>query len=273
MLPIVDQPTIQYIVEEAVEAGIEDVIIITGRHKRAIEDHFDKNLELEIALKEKGKLELLEVVKDISNLINVHYVRQKEPKGLGHAISCAETFIGDEPFAVLLGDDIVKAEKPVTKQLVEEFKEQQSSIIGVQRVEDEVVNKYGIVDYAQEVGNLYEIADLVEKPSRKAAPSNMAILGRYILTPGIFDALRNTAPGKGNEIQLTDALKNLMAKEEMYAQVFDGRRYDIGNKLGFLEATVEFAMERDDTSEEFRSYLAKLLAEDEDFLARIEEEK
>ncbi len=270
MLPIVDKPTIQYIVEEAVEAGIEDVIIITGRHKRAIEDHFDKHLELEIALEEKGKMELLDVVQDISDLINVQYVRQKEPKGLGHAISCAETFIGDEPFAVLLGDDIVKSDKPVTKQLIEAYDQEQSTIIGVQEVPDEVVHKYGVVDYnEQEAEDLYQVADLVEKPPLAEAPSNMAILGRYILNPGIFDALRNTEPGKGDEIQLTDALENLMGEEEIYAQIFNGRRYDIGNKLGFLEATVEFALGREDTKEEFRAYLSDLLQDDEEFIEKI----
>ncbi|AGB42239.1 UTP-glucose-1-phosphate uridylyltransferase [Halobacteroides halobius DSM 5150] len=269
MLPIVDQPTIQYIVEEAVQSGIEELIIITGRHKRAIEDHFDKNLELEMALERKGKDDMLETVQDISNLINVHYVRQKEPKGLGHAILQAKTFIGNEPFAVLLGDDIVKAQKPVTKQLIEAFAEKESSIIGVQKVADEVVNKYGIVDYDQQEDDLYKVDNLVEKPALEEAPSNIAILGRYILTPEIFTILENTPPGKGNEIQLTDALESLLAQDEIYARVFTGKRYDIGNKLGFLKATVEFALSREDIKDDFSNYLAELLSQDPQTLQKI----
>ncbi|GAB6099386.1 UTP--glucose-1-phosphate uridylyltransferase GalU [Halanaerocella petrolearia] len=270
MLPIVDKPTIQYIVEEAVESGIEELIIITGRHKRAIEDHFDKNLELEMALERKGKDDMLETVQDISSLINVHYVRQKEPKGLGHAILRAKTFIGDEPFAVLLGDDIVKAKKPVTKQLIEAYEEEESSIIGVQEVADEVVHKYGIVDYSQQVADdLYKVANMVEKPALEEAPSNIAILGRYILSPRIFDILENTPPGKGNEIQLTDALESLLSQDNIFARVFAGKRYDIGNKLGFLEATVEFALSREDTREEFSNYLADLLSQDPEALEKI----
>ncbi|TDX59278.1 UTP--glucose-1-phosphate uridylyltransferase GalU [Orenia marismortui] len=259
MLPIVDKPTIQYIVEEAVESGIEDLIIVTGRHKRAIEDHFDKHLELEIALEKKGKKELLETVRDISDLINVHYVRQKEAKGLGHAILCAKTFIGDEPFAVLLGDDIVKAKKPVTKQLIEVFEEKEATVIGVQEVPDNLVHKYGIVDYSIQYGDLYRVKELIEKPNLADAPSNIAILGRYIITPEIFEILENTPRGKGNEIQLTDALQRLMGTEEVYAQIFTGKRYDIGNKLGFLEATIEFALDREDIKGDFKTYLQKLI--------------
>lgn len=266
MLPIVDKPTIQYIVEEAVESGIEDLIIVTGRHKRAIEDHFDKHLELEMALEEKGKDDMLDMVKDISELINVHYVRQKEPKGLGDAILRAKTFIGDEPFAVLLGDDIVKAEKPVTKQLMEVYEEKESSIIGVQKVADEVVHKYGIVDYAEQEQELYNVDNLIEKPALEEAPSNIAILGRYIIEPEIFSILENTEPGKGNEVQLTDALLELVSQQDVYAQVFDGKRYDIGNKLGFLEATVEFAFDRDDIKDDFREYLVDFLEENTEIL-------
>jgi UTP--glucose-1-phosphate uridylyltransferase len=261
MLPIVDKPTIQYIVEEAVESGIEDLIIITGRHKRAIEDHFDKHLELEMALEAKGKDDMLDMVQDISELINVHYVRQKEPKGLGDAILRAKTFIGDEPFAVLLGDDIVKADKPVTKQLMEVYEKEENSIIGVQEVADEVVHKYGIVDYSNKDGQLYEVDNLIEKPSLAEAPSNIAILGRYIISPEIFPILEDTPPGKGNEVQLTDALLELVGQEKVSAQVFDGKRYDIGNKLGFLEATLEFAYDRDDIKDEFREYLQGFLEE------------
>ena len=266
MLPIVDKPTIQYIVEEAVESGIEDLIIVTGRHKRAIEDHFDKHLELEMALEAKGKDDMLDMVQDISELINVHYVRQKEPKGLGDAILRAKTFIGDEPFAVLLGDDIVKAEKPVTKQLMDVYEEKESSIIGVQKVADEVVHKYGIVDYSDCNNELYNVDNLIEKPPLEEAPSNIAILGRYIIEPEIFSILENTEPGKGNEIQLTDALLELVNRQEVYAQVFDGKRYDIGNKLGFLEATVEFAFDRDDINDDFREYLVDFLEENTEIL-------
>lgn len=264
MLPIVDKPTIQYIVEEAVDSGIEDLIIVTGRHKRAIEDHFDKHLELEMALEEKGKHDMLDMVKDISELINVHYVRQKEPKGLGDAILRAKTFIGDEPFAVLLGDDIVKAEKPVTRQLMEVYEEQESSIIGVQKVADEVVNKYGIVEHEDCLDcaeDLYKAKNLVEKPPLAEAPSNIAILGRYIIEPEIFSILEDTAPGKGDEVQLTDALLQLVQQQDVFAKVFDGKRYDIGNKLGFLEATVEFAFDRDDIRDDFREYLVDYLEE------------
>ncbi|MGM0501991.1 MAG: UTP--glucose-1-phosphate uridylyltransferase GalU [Bacillota bacterium] len=266
MLPIVDKPTIQYIVEEAVESGIEDLIIITGRHKRSIENHFDKNLELEMALEEKGKDEMLDMVKDISDLINVHYVRQKEPQGLGHAILQAKSFIGDEPFAVLLGDDIVNADKPVTKQLMEAYEEKDETIIGVQKVGDEEVHKYGIVDYSKSKNGLYHVDNLIEKPTLEKAPSNIAILGRYIIRPEIFSILENTPPGKGNEIQLTDALLELVKQKDVYAQVFDGKRYDIGNKLGFLEATVEFAFDRDDIKDEFREYLRGFLKENTELL-------
>jgi len=266
MLPIVDKPTIQYIVEEAVESGIEDLIIITGRHKRAIEDHFDKHLELEMALEAKGKDDMLDMVQDISELINVHYVRQKEPKGLGDAILRAKTFIGDEPFAVLLGDDIVKADKPVTKQLIDVYEEQENSIIGVQQVADEVVHKYGIVDYSNKDGQLYEVDNLIEKPSLAEAPSNIAILGRYIISPEIFPILEDTPPGKGNEVQLTDALLELVGREKVCAQVFAGKRYDIGNKLGFLEATLEFAYDRDDIKDDFREYLQGFLEERDELL-------
>ena len=269
MLPIVDKPTIQYIVEEAVESGIEDLIIVTGRHKRAIEDHFDKHLELEMALEEKGKHDMLDMVKDISELINVHYVRQKEPTGLGNAILRAKTFIGDEPFAVLLGDDIVKSKKPVTKQLMEVYEEKEASIIGVQKVADEVVHKYGIVDYddcANCDGDLYKAKNLIEKPPLEKAPSNIAILGRYIIEPEIFSILEDTEPGKGNEVQLTDALLELVHQQDVYAHVFDGKRYDIGNKLGFLEATVEFAFDRDDIKDDFREYLVNYLEEHTEIL-------
>ncbi|WP_432665521.1 UTP--glucose-1-phosphate uridylyltransferase GalU [Wukongibacter baidiensis] len=259
MLPIVDKPTIQYIIEEAVDSGIEEILIITGRNKRAIEDHFDRSIELEIALENKGKDALLSQVKDISNMVNIHYIRQKEPKGLGHAINCAKSFVGDEPFAVLLGDDIVHSEKPCLKQLIDVFDEYKTTILGVQTVPEEDVNKYGIVEGMYLEDDVYKVKNLVEKPVKKEAPSNIAILGRYIITPEIFDILDNTAPGAGGEIQLTDALKELSRKQAMYAYKFKGTRYDVGNKLGFLQATVEFALRREDLREEFERYLTELM--------------
>jgi UTP--glucose-1-phosphate uridylyltransferase len=255
MLPIVDKPTIQYIVEEAVNSGIEDILIITGRNKRAIEDHFDKSFELEVTLEQKGKNDLLKIVKDISEMVNIHYIRQKEANGLGHAIHCAKAFIKDEPFAVLLGDDIVFSEKPCLLQLMEQYETYQSTILGVQMVLPEDVDKYGIVSGEKISDSLYLVDDLIEKPDRINAPTNVAILGRYIITPGIFEILEHTKPGAGGEIQLTDALKELAQKEKMYAYEFQGERYDVGDKLGFLKATVEFALRRDDLKYEFMDYL------------------
>ncbi len=259
MLPIVDKPTIQYIVEEAVASGIEDIMIITGRSKRAIEDHFDKSYELENELEKGGKDDLLELVRDISNMVNVHYIRQKEPKGLGHAILCAKTFVGNEPFAVLLGDDIVDAEPPCLSQMIDVFDVYNTSVLGVQHVEKSEVNKYGIVDCEIDANKIYKVRDLVEKPAIDKAPSNIAILGRYIITPTIFEILERTTPGAGGEIQLTDALKVLAKEEPMYAYDFTGRRYDVGNRMGFLEATVEFALKRDELRDEFLSYLGKIV--------------
>jgi len=259
MLPIVDKPTIQYIIEEAIESGIEEILIITGRNKRAIEDHFDRSIELELELEKKNKKELLSLVRDISNMVNIHYVRQKEPKGLGHAINCARSFVGNEPFGVLLGDDIVHSEsKPCLKQLIDAYNEYKTTILGVQAVADEDVSKYGIVDGKFIEEGVYKVKNLVEKPSLEEAPSNIAILGRYIITPGIFDILDNTKPGKGGEVQLTDALKVLAAREAMYAFEFEGKRYDVGDKLGFLQATVEFALRREDLREDFLKYLINI---------------
>lgn len=259
MLPIVDKPTIQYIIEEAIESGIEEILIITGRNKRAIEDHFDRSIELELELEKKNKKELLSLVRDISNMVNIHYVRQKEPKGLGHAINCARSFVGNEPFGVLLGDDIVHSEsKPCLKQLIDAYNEYKTTILGVQAVTDEDVSKYGIVDGKFIEEGVYKVKNLVEKPSLEEAPSNIAILGRYIITPGIFDILDNTKPGRGGEIQLTDALKVLAAREAMYAFEFEGKRYDVGDKLGFLQATVEFALRREDLREDFLKYLINI---------------
>lgn len=259
MLPIVDKPTIQYIVEEAVASGIEDIIIVTGRSKRAIEDHFDKSYELESELERLQKTELLSGVREISNMANIHYIRQKEARGLGHAILCAKTFAGNEPFAVLLGDDIVDSRPPCLEQLIDAFNVYNTTILGVQHVEKSEVSKYGIVDCTKEDNKLYRVNDLVEKPNIEAAPSNIAILGRYIITPTVFDILEKTKPGSGGEIQLTDALKTLSKIEPMYAYEFSGRRYDVGNKLGFLEATVEFSLKREDLKDEFFDYLEKRL--------------
>lgn len=259
MLPIVDKPTIQYIIEEAVQSGIEDIIIVTGRSKRAIEDHFDKSYELEAELSKGHKEELLKIVQDISHMANIYYIRQKEPLGLGHAIHCAKTFVGNEPFAVLLGDDVVDApQKPCLKQMMEVFDQYQTSILGVQTVPKQETNKYGIIAGQPVAERIYKVDTMVEKPPVEEAPSNVAILGRYIITPGIFNALEQTTPGSGGEIQLTDALLRLGKKECIYAYDFIGRRYDVGNKEGFLEATVEFALKREDLREEFLAYLKQL---------------
>ncbi|KOA19375.1 UTP--glucose-1-phosphate uridylyltransferase [Clostridium homopropionicum DSM 5847] len=259
MLPIVDKPTIQFIIEEAVASGIEEILIITGRNKRAIEDHFDKSIELEYQLQQSNKTELLEMVQGISNMVDIHYIRQKEPRGLGHAISCAKAFVGNEPFAVMLGDDVVDSTVPCLKQLMNCFDEYKTSILGVQEVPNEEVCKYGIVEGLHIEDRVYKVKNLVEKPAVEEAPSNVAILGRYIITPEIFNILENTTPGKGGEIQLTDALKTLIQREAMYAYKFDGRRYDVGDKLGFLEATVEFALKKTELKESFLKYLNKLL--------------
>lgn len=259
MLPIVDKPTIQYIVEEAIDAGIEDIIIISGRNKRSIEDHFDKSYELEEELRKKGDTELLSLVKDISNLVNIHYIRQKEPKGLGHAIYCAKAFIGNEPFAVLLGDDVVDSKTPCIGQLMDIYDEYNATVLGVQEVPMDDVSKYGIISCKGIESNIFKVKDLVEKPDKESAPSNIAILGRYIITPAIFEHLERVAPGKNGEIQLTDALKSLVKNEVMYAYSFEGKRFDVGNKLGFLQATVEFALKRDDLKDEFAAYLRDIV--------------
>ncbi|MEC1714843.1 UTP--glucose-1-phosphate uridylyltransferase GalU [Schinkia azotoformans] len=262
MLPIVDKPTIQYIIEEAVASGIEDIIVVTGRGKRAIEDHFDKSYELEETLAKKEKWDLLKEVQGISNLANIHYIRQKEPKGLGHAIACASRFIGDEPFAVLLGDDIVHSPgKPALKQLIDVYERFNSSVIGVQQVPDEDVSKYGIISMTNgEIEkDVFRIHDLVEKPKREDAPSNYAIMGRYILRPEIFYVLDNVKPGAGGEIQLTDAIKLLNEQQIVVAYNFEGTRHDVGDKFGFIRATIEFALEREDLREEVLGYLQEVI--------------
>ncbi|MDT8861109.1 UTP--glucose-1-phosphate uridylyltransferase GalU [Alkalihalobacillus sp. MEB130] len=259
MLPIVDKPTIQYIVEEAVESGIEDIIIVTGKGKRAIEDHFDHSFELEQNLLNKGKIELFNEVQKSSKLVDIHYIRQKEPKGLGHAIWCARKFIGNEPFAVLLGDDIVRAEKPCLKQMIEQYDRYKSSILGVQTVRDEDVSRYGIVD-GKEIGErFYNVNNLIEKPKLEEAPSNLAILGRYILSPKIFEVLEHQKPGAGGEIQLTDAIAKLNLQEAVYAYDFEGVRYDVGEKMGFIQTTIEFALQHDELKYELLDYLSKVM--------------
>jgi len=258
MLPIVDKPTIQYIVEEAIDSGIEEILIVTGRNKRAIEDHFDRSVELELELARKNNNGLLKQVQDISNLVDIHYIRQKEAKGLGHAIYCARTFVGNEPFAVMLGDDVVSSRIPCLRQLMDVFEDYSNTVLGVQKVSPDDVNKYGIISCEELGERLYKVKDLVEKPAINDAPSNVAILGRYIITPEIFDILGKTEPGSGGEIQLTDALRTLGNSQPMYAYNFEGKRYDIGSKLGFLQATVEFALQREDLKDEFREYLKEV---------------
>ncbi|CAH1193363.1 UTP--glucose-1-phosphate uridylyltransferase [Paenibacillus plantiphilus] len=263
MLPIVNKPTIQYIIEEAVESGIEDIIIVTGKGKRAIEDHFDSSFELEHNLREKGKFELLSEVQKSSAMADIHYIRQKEPKGLGHAIWCARKFIGNEPFAVLLGDDIVKAEVPCLKQMMQLFEIHQSSIVGVKPVPNEEVSRYGIVDVVDYNNQIYNIMNLIEKPSRESAPSNLAIMGRYILTPKIMDILAYQEEGTGGEIQLTDALSKLIEYERILAYHFNGTRYDVGEKLGFIKTTLNFALDHEELKEELLQYMRLCLKAEE----------
>ena len=254
MLPIVDKPAIQYIVEEAVASGIEEILIITGRNKRAIEDHFDRSLELELTLKEHGKYDLLNLVQEIAD-VQIHYIRQKETKGLGHAVLCARQFVGNEPFAVMLGDDIVDADVPCLEQLINVYNDFGGSVLGVQTVPDDKVSCYGIVQPKAIKPNVWQALTLVEKPKRQSAPSNLAVLGRYVLQPEIFEFLENTAPGAGGEIQLTDAICTMAKDNPVYAYNFQGRRYDIGDKEGFLEATVEQALKRADLRDKFMAYL------------------
>ncbi|AHA30791.1 UTP--glucose-1-phosphate uridylyltransferase [Exiguobacterium sp. Leaf187] len=257
MLPILDKPTIQYIVEEAAAAGIEDIIIVTGKHKRAIEDHFDHQYELEAALQASGKTELLEKVCASTNLANIFYVRQKEQKGLGHAIWTARQFIGDEPFAVLLGDDIVESETPAIRQLMDAYEETGQSVIGVQEVEPKETHRYGIIDPLDKEGRLYPVRRFVEKPESGTAPSNLAIMGRYVLTADIFDYLENQSEGAGGEIQLTDAIERLNADQAVYAFDFEGNRHDVGEKLGFVKTTIEYAMKDPEMHEELKAFLKR----------------
>ncbi|MEK4383946.1 UTP--glucose-1-phosphate uridylyltransferase GalU [Aeribacillus sp. FSL K6-2848] len=260
MLPIVDKPTIQYIVEEAIESGIEDIIIVTGKGKRAIEDHFDNNFELEQNLVEKEKFDLLEKVRQ-SSKVDIHYIRQKEPKGLGHAVWCARKFIGDEPFAVLLGDDIVQADKPCLKQLMDEYGKTGASIIGVQPVPEEETHRYGIIEPLEQTGRRYEVKNFVEKPAKGTAPSNLAIMGRYILTPEIFLFLEEQKIGAGGEIQLTDAIQKLNEIQRVFAYNFEGKRYDVGEKIGFIQTTIEFALQYQELREDLIQFMEKILSD------------
>ena len=260
MLPIVDIPIIQYIVEEAVKSGIEEILIITNGSKHSMENHFDVNFELETRLRMSGKDKDADAIRAIANMANVCYVRQKEPKGLGHAVLCAKTFVGNEPFAVLLGDDLIinKGGKPVLKQLIDAYEETYSSVVGVQEVARKDVSKYGVVKPVKEDGRLIQISDFVEKPAVEVAPSNFAVLGRYVLAPEIFEILETQTPGKGGEIQLTDAIRTLMDKDSVYAYNFEGFRYDVGDKFGFVRATIDFALDREDLGEATKNYIKEL---------------
>ena len=260
MLPIVDKPTIQYIVEEAINSGIEDIVIVTGRNKRAIEDHFDRSMELEAFLEKNAKDELLDLVQDVARMADIYYVRQKEALGLGHAIYSARKFIGNEPFAVLLGDDVIYSEVPALRQMMNHYERYGASIVGVQEVPLQDTSKYGIVDGEKFADRLYRAKNMVEKPRSEDAPeTRLAIMGRYILNPEIFDILSVLPPGKGGEIQLTDGIRELGRSQEILAYEFEGRRYDVGDKLGFVEATIEYALRRGDLSEELMNYLRVLV--------------
>jgi UTP--glucose-1-phosphate uridylyltransferase len=262
MLPLVDKPIIQYGVEEALAAGCDQIIIITGRGKTAIEDHFDHSYELEKLLEEKKKTDLLKIVRQISDMIHVAYVRQKEALGLGHAVLMARELVGNEPFAVLLADDVVDGEVPCLKRMIDVFDETQCSVIATQIIEGKAISAYGVLDVkpadGRFGGRLYEIVNMVEKPKPEDAPSNLAIIGRYVLTPAVFEILSETQAGTGGELQLTDGMRQLLKKERIYAYVFEGRRHDTGDKLGFLKATVDFALQREDLGAEFREYLRGL---------------
>jgi UTP--glucose-1-phosphate uridylyltransferase len=260
MLPLVDKPIIQYVIEEAVAAGITQIIIVTGRGKNAIEDHFDVSYELEKLLEERGKTELLDEVRAISNMISVSYVRQKETLGLGHAVLVAKDLVGDEPFAVMLGDDIIDAAVPCMRQMVEVFERHEGPVVAVHQVPRDEISAYGVIAGTADPGNdrLFRVTDMVEKPKKEEAPSDLAIIGRYILTPDIFEILEKTPRDKGGEIQLTNGIRVLAERRPVYAYRFEGRRHDAGNKLGFLKATVEFALKRSDLGGPFREYLKSL---------------
>ena len=262
MLPLVDKPVIQYGVEEAMAAGCDQIIMVTGRGKQAIEDHFDVSYELEKMLEERGKTDLLAIVRQISDMMHVAYIRQKEALGLGHAVLTAAELVGNEPFAVLLADDVIDAEVPCLKQMMQVFNETQSSVIALQEIAGPAISAYGVIAANPVEGNrkgkLWEVTDLVEKPKFEDAPSNLAVIGRYILTPLVFEILSQTPFGKGGELQLTDGLKGLLKEERIYGLVFEGKRHDTGDKLGFLKATVEFALKRPDLKDDFSKWLKAL---------------
>jgi UTP--glucose-1-phosphate uridylyltransferase len=258
MLPLVDKPLIQYVVEEAVSSGIEEVVLVTGRGKRAIEDHFDVAFELEEELKAKGKHKMLSEIQRIADMVTFCYIRQKKALGLGHAVLTAKRVVGSDPFAVLLGDDVIDAATPVLRQMMNVYQRYPGTILAIQKVPRSQTGHYGIIDARRIENGVYLVKDLVEKPAPEEAPSNLAIIGRYILTPEIFGALEHTKPGKGGEIQLTDGLRLLMEKQPLYAFEFEGTRYDAGDKLGFLKATVEFGLKNGEFGSEFRNYLKKL---------------
>jgi UTP--glucose-1-phosphate uridylyltransferase len=258
MLPVVDKPAIQYVVEEAVDSGIRDILIITGRGKRAIEDHFDRSMELELKLEEKGDIRDLEEIQRISNMADIFYIRQKEQLGLGHAVLCAKEHINDEPFAVMLGDDLIINDKPCIKQLLEVFSRKNSSVIAVKPVSMDRIHKYGVVEGTKVEGGLFEIEDIIEKPERDEAPSNIATIGRYVFTSAIFDCLEKTGPGVGGEIQLTDAIKQLLQSEKVYAFEFSGNRYDIGSREDLIKATIQLALQREDLKEDISKFLQEI---------------
>lgn len=260
MLPLIDKPLVQYVVEEAVAAGIEQIIFVTGRTKRAIEDHFDSSPELENHLAEKGKDATLQTVRELSDMVDIFYVRQKKALGLGHAILCARDFIGNEPFAVLLGDDIIDASTPCLKQLLDVYEHYKGSVLALEQVPQEQISSYGCVAVNRITERVVEVTDMIEKPRPEEAPSNLAIIGRYLLTPAIFPILERQQPGQGGEIQLTDAIKRLSQDEAVYGCLFEGLRHDCGDKLGFLKATVDLALKREEFRDEFTAYLRQRLA-------------
>lgn len=260
MLPLIDKPLVQYVVEEAVAAGIEQIIFVTGRTKRAIEDHFDSSPELENHLAEKGKDATLQTVRELSDMVDIFYVRQKKALGLGHAILCARDFIGNEPFAVLLGDDIIDASTPCLKQLLDVYEHYKGSVLALEQVPREQISSYGCVAVNRITERVVEVTDMIEKPRPEEAPSNLAIIGRYLLTPAIFPILERQQPGQGGEIQLTDAIKRLSQDEAVYGCLFEGLRHDCGDKLGFLKATVDLALKREEFRDEFTAYLRQRLA-------------
>lgn len=259
MLPVVDKPAIQYVVEEAVAAGLDDILIITGRNKRSLEDHFDRNFELEYQLEQKGKLGDLANVVDLAELADIHFVRQGEPLGLGHAVSVARKHVGNEPFVVMLGDDIMDRESTVLTDMIKNFDEHQSSVVALMEVEPEMISSYGCAGVKDRDGSYCQITEVVEKPDTATAPSNLAVMGRYLLTPAIFEILDEQEPGFGGEIQLTDAISTLLRQEEIYGHIFSDGRFDIGNKMDYLRATVELALRREDLGQEFRDFLTDVV--------------